>query len=231
MVIGDLGKMAAVLRNLSKFGIKELAMTGKFVGLNIALRRGKLDETAPFWRFSAASYPDLQKTIPIKDDNASKQIVEKNINGKLNGVSGGDVHPVEYDDDFYHQILDAHWGVLYEEDFGLQSHTLSILVNNFPGVLNLRWGLYPEEVTMCSLAVGPAEREGISRITTVVLGTNDSISKLVGSKSTHMPFAEREIMLIKIAANAATRRDVLDIANIFRAKPVDVSDHTITLAS
>lgn len=36
-------------------------------------------------------------------------------------------------------------------------------------------------------------------------------------------------MLIKIAVNAAARRDVLDIASIFRGKAVDVSDHTITL--
>ncbi|KAL6549567.1 hypothetical protein OROHE_008298 [Orobanche hederae] len=178
--------------------------------------------------------------IPIKDDNASKQIIEKNINGKINGVSGGDVYPVESDDDFYHQILDAHWGVLYEEDWSTIAH-LSILVNNSPGVLNLTMGVISRRgYNMQSLVVGPAEMEGISRITTVFMGTDDSISKLVGQfyklmdvhevqVLTHLPFAEREIMLIKIAANAVTRRDVLDIANIFRAKPVDVSDHTITL--
>lgn len=46
---------------------------------------------------------------------------------------------------------------------------------------------------------------------------------------THLPFAERELMMIKIAVNTAARRDVLDIASIFRAIAVDVSDHTITL--
>lgn len=113
--------------------------------------------------------------------------------------------------------------------------------------------------------MGPAETEGISRITTVVPGTDESISKLVqqlyklidvheviiklflGTEVrdllltekrtalfqvqdiTFLPFAERELMLIKIAVNASARRDVLDVANIFRAKAVDVSDHTVTL--
>ncbi|KAI3470386.1 hypothetical protein Pfo_027049 [Paulownia fortunei] len=238
-VTGDPGKMAAVLRNLRKFGIKELARTGK-----IALRREKMGETAPFWRFSTASYPDLEGTIPIKaiSDSASMQVNEKRTNGKLIAFSGGDVYPVEPDDGFYNQVLDAHWGVLYDEDSsGLQSHTLSMLVNNSPGVLNLVTGVISRRgYNVQSLAVGPAEREGVSRITTVVPGTDESIGKLVHQfyklvdvhevqDMTHLPFAERELMLIKIAANAAARRDVLDIANIFRAKPVDVSDHTVTL--
>ncbi|GAB2236419.1 hypothetical protein Drorol1_Dr00028308, partial [Drosera rotundifolia] len=46
---------------------------------------------------------------------------------------------------------------------------------------------------------------------------------------THIPFAERELMLIKIAVNTTARCDVLDIASIFRAKAVDASDHTITI--
>lgn len=49
-----------------------------------------MGETAPFWRFSAASYPDLQGT----NGNASKQVIEKHTNGKLNGVAGVRVHIV-----------------------------------------------------------------------------------------------------------------------------------------
>ncbi|KAK6244383.1 hypothetical protein QUC31_010792 [Theobroma cacao] len=234
-VTGDPGKMAAVQRNLSKFGIKELARTGK-----IALRREKLGQTAPFWGFSAASYPDLDSR---STNGGSIRDAKQLLNGNAHTYSKGDVYPVEPYDDFpINQVLDAHWGVLFDEDSsGLQSHTLSMVVNDTPGVLNVVTGVISRRgYNIQSLAVGPAERDELSRITTVVPGTNETIGKLVQQLQklvdlyevqdmTHLPFAERELMLVKVAVNTAARRDVLDIASIFRAKAVDVSDHTITL--
>ncbi|KAF7824309.1 acetolactate synthase small subunit 2, chloroplastic-like [Senna tora] len=234
-VTGDPGKMVAVQRNLSKFGIKEIARTGK-----IALRREKMGASAPFWRYSATSYPDLEGRMPI-----DALVAAKNRN-PISGneiTAGGDVYPIEPSDGFtFNQVLDAHWGVLDNEDTsGIRSHTLSMLVNDAPGVLNIVTGVFARRgYNIQSLAVGHAEVEGISRITTVVPGTDESIAKLVQQlyklvdlhevrDITHLPFAERELMLIKIAVNAAARRDVLDIASIFRARAVDVSDHTITL--
>ncbi|KAL6226068.1 hypothetical protein ACLB2K_000033 [Fragaria x ananassa] len=199
-VTGDPGKMVALQRNLSKFGIREIARTGK-----IALRREKLGASAPFWRYSAASYPDLERKVTVDALAGAENGV---VNPESDTSSGGDVYPVEPSGTAsVNQILNANWGVLNDED---------------------------------SLAVGRAEVEGQSRITTVVPATDESISKLVQQlyklvdvhdvrDLTNLPFAERELMLIKIAANAVARRDVLDIGNIFRAKAVDVSDHTITL--
>ncbi|KAF5950472.1 hypothetical protein HYC85_012465 [Camellia sinensis] len=234
-VTGDPGKMVAVQRNLSKFGIREIARTGK-----IALRREKMGESAPFWRYSAASYPDLETTMPV---DISVWDIKRKRNEESDTSVRGDVYPVEPMDDFpVNQVLDAHWGALNDEDTtGLRSHTLSMLVNDSPGVLNIVTGVFARRgYNIQSLAVGHAEVEGLSRITTVVPGTDESISKLVQQlyklvdlhevrDFTHLPFAERELMLIKIAVNSAARRNVLDIASIFRAKAVDVSDHTITL--
>ncbi|XP_073149994.1 acetolactate synthase small subunit 1, chloroplastic-like isoform X2 [Henckelia pumila] len=234
-VTGDPGKMVAVERNLRNFGIIEIARTGK-----IALRRENMGESAPFWRFSAASYPDLEDARQV--DTVLKTI-EKIPNVESDTSVKGDVYPVDASGDFFvNQVLDAHWGVLNDEDTsGLRSHTLSMLVNDVPGVLNNVTGVFSRRgYNIQSLAVGHAEVEGISRITTVVPGTDESICKLVQQlyklvdvhevrDITHLPFAERELMLIKIAVNATARRTVLDIASIFRAKAVDVSDHTITL--
>ncbi|KAJ0969349.1 hypothetical protein J5N97_022226 [Dioscorea zingiberensis] len=233
-VTGDPGKIAAVQRNLNKFGIQEIARTGK-----IALRREKMGESAPFWRFSAASYPDLEEVV-------APDALLRATNGSFSDSdqsSRGDVYPVEpYEGFLANRVLDAHWGVLDDDDSsGLRSHTLSILVNDTPGVLNIVTGVFSRRgYNIQSLAVGPAEKEGISRITTVVPGTDESIGKLVQQlyklidvhavqDMTRLPFAERELMLIKVAVNSTARRDVLDIADIFRAKAVDVSDHTVTL--
>ncbi|TVU29268.1 hypothetical protein EJB05_20827, partial [Eragrostis curvula] len=235
-VTGDPGKIVAVQRNLSKFGIKEICRTGK-----IALRREKIGATARFWGFSAASYPDLIETLAKHPLTSVNGTVNGSVDQSSNG--GGDVYPVEpYESLSMNQVLDAHWGVLDDDDStGLRSHTLSILVNDSPGVLNIITGVFARRgYNIQSLAVGPAEMAGISRITTVVPGTDESIEKLVQQlyklidvhevhDLTHLPFAERELMIIKVSVNTTARRDILDIAEIFRAKPVDVSDHTVTL--
>nr|CAB3491248.1 unnamed protein product [Digitaria exilis] len=173
-VTGDPGKMAAIQKTLSKYGIIEIARTGK-----IALRRERMGETAPFWGFSAASYPDLEVTMP---SNSRLSTGMDAMSQNPSESSGGDVYPVEsYESFSANQILDAHWGIMTDGDpTGFCSHTLSILVNDFPGVLNVVTGVFSRRgYNIQSLAVGPAEKEGTSRITTVVPGNDESIAKLI----------------------------------------------------
>ena len=120
-------------------------------------------------------------------------------------------------------------------------HTLSVLVEDETGVLSRISGLFARRgFNIESLAVGPAERSGISRITMVVNGDDKVIEqltkhlyKLINVLKVHditeRPCVERELMLLKVNAEASTRSEIIEIAHIFRAKIVDLSSDALVI--
>nr|YP_009393068.1 acetohydroxyacid synthetase small subunit [Bostrychia moritziana]ARW61630.1 acetohydroxyacid synthetase small subunit [Bostrychia moritziana] len=120
-------------------------------------------------------------------------------------------------------------------------HTLSVLVQDESGVLSRISNLFARRgFNIDSLAVGPAEKIGISRITMVVRGDNRTIEQLIKQlyklisvlhvqNVTTIPCVERELILIKIQAVKSNRSSILEIANIFRAKVVDISEKFLIL--
>jgi len=120
-------------------------------------------------------------------------------------------------------------------------HTLSVLVEDEAGVLSRIASLFARRgFNIESLAVGPAEQEGISRITMVVPGDDrviEQISKqlyklinvLKVQDVTETPCVERELMLLKVNANSTNRSQVVELAQIFRARVVDVAEDSLTI--
>lgn len=120
-------------------------------------------------------------------------------------------------------------------------HTLSVLVEDEAGVLTRIAGLFARRgFNIESLAVGPAEQSGVSRITMVVPGDEQVIEQLTKQlyklinvikvqDITFTPCVERELMLIKVNANSVNRREVIELAQVFRARIVDISDDTLTI--
>nr|YP_009565042.1 acetohydroxyacid synthase small subunit [Gelidium galapagense]QBA96393.1 acetohydroxyacid synthase small subunit [Gelidium galapagense] len=120
-------------------------------------------------------------------------------------------------------------------------HTLSVLVEDEAGVLSRISNLFARRgFNIASLAVGPTERVGISRITMVVSGDNRTIEQLTKQlyklinilkvqNVTNTPSVERELMLIKLKISIQDRPSILEIAEIFRAKVVDIASKYLTL--
>ena len=120
-------------------------------------------------------------------------------------------------------------------------HTLSVLVEDQSGALSRISGLFARRgFNIDSLAVGPAEAPGISRLTMVVEGDDRALQqmskqldKLVNVLNvidlTTLPAVERELMLLKVSASAETRAGIFDLVQVFRAKVVDVSYDALTL--
>lgn len=123
----------------------------------------------------------------------------------------------------------------------MAKHTLSVLVENHAGVLSRVAGLFSRRgFNIDSLAVGVTENPDISRMTIVVDGddyTVEQVSKQLNKlidviKLRTLEKSEsinRELALIKVAANTSSRTEIIQIVEIFRAKIVDVSKTTLTI--
>lgn len=120
-------------------------------------------------------------------------------------------------------------------------HTLSVLVEDEAGVLTRIAGLFARRgFNIESLAVGPAEKVGISRITMVVPGDEQSIEQLTKQlyklinvikvqDITTTPCVERELMLIKVNGTSSTRSEIIELAQVFRARVVDIAEDSLTI--
>ncbi|WP_084057716.1 acetolactate synthase small subunit [Desulfacinum hydrothermale] len=120
-------------------------------------------------------------------------------------------------------------------------HTIGVLVENQPGVLSRVAGLFSGRgFNIESLTVAVTNEPGLSRITLVTSGDQHileqiikqlnkliNVIKVIDFRDTE--FVEREMALIKVRAEQATRAEVLRIVDIFRAKVVDVSPHFFTI--
>ena len=119
--------------------------------------------------------------------------------------------------------------------------TISVLVEDEAGVLTRIAGLFARRgFNIESLAVGPAEQVGVSRITMVVPGDEKVVEQLIKQlyklisvlkvqDISQQPCVERELMLIKVNAAASNRDEVIQVAQIFRARVVDLSEEALTI--
>jgi acetolactate synthase-1/3 small subunit len=120
-------------------------------------------------------------------------------------------------------------------------HTLSVLVEDESGALSRISGLFARRgFNIESLAVGPAEKNGVSRLTMVVEGDDRTLEQMTKQLDklvnvlgvidlSTIPAVERELMLLKVAAPARQRSEILELVQVFRAKVVDVADDALTL--
>lgn len=120
-------------------------------------------------------------------------------------------------------------------------HTISILVENHPGVLARISGLFARRgFNIYSLAVGVTDDERVSRVTIVADGDDYTLEQIekqlnklidVIKVRTVKPdeLLQRELVLVKVSCTAAQRHEIISIAKITQAKISDISVDSITL--
>ena len=130
-----------------------------------------------------------------------------------------------------------------EFDTEIKRYTLSILVEDIPGVLSQVARLFSRKgYNIESIVTGETDRPGITRITIVIQGDELMVNQIVGQCRKLIPVQavklldeavsiQREFALIKVkAADRNTRDEVIQMSNIFRANIIDVGKETLTVA-
>ncbi len=120
-------------------------------------------------------------------------------------------------------------------------HTLVVLVEDKPGVLNRVASLFRRRAfNIESLTVGHTETEGMSRMTIVVDSDQVSVERLTSylhklvnvvqvEDLTGKPTVSRDLAMIKIRSSPRNRSEIIQIADVFRARVVDVTASSLTV--
>ncbi len=121
------------------------------------------------------------------------------------------------------------------------AHTLSVLVEDQPGVLNRVVSLLRRRsFNIDSITVGHSEQPGMSRMTLVVRGEDNEVEQATKQlykllevvKVTDLPSSEaitREMVLVKVAAKGQSRSEVLQLAQVYGARVLDATPNTLMI--
>ncbi len=121
------------------------------------------------------------------------------------------------------------------------THVISVIVHNKPGVLSRVSGLFSRRgYNIESLAVGETDNPELSRITIVVSGDESILEQIQKQlyklidviKVIDLPketSVRRELVLVKVGTEKGTRAEIIQVADIFRGKIVDVGDSNLTV--
>jgi acetolactate synthase-1/3 small subunit len=123
----------------------------------------------------------------------------------------------------------------------VKKHTIALLVENRFGAFTRIAGLFAAKgYNIDSLSVGPTDEQDVSRMTIVTHGDDQVIEQIIKQLNklidtikvvdlTFESFVERELALVKVQSTSETRSEIMQVAEIFRAKVVDISPKTLTL--
>jgi acetolactate synthase-1/3 small subunit len=123
-----------------------------------------------------------------------------------------------------------------------ENHIISTIVENKPGVLFRASNMFRRRgFNIESITVGPIEQPGLSKMTIVVKGNEDTVEQLIKqlaklidvikiTRLDHKKSVVRELALIKVnAPDQRARSDLMNFVQIFRGRVVDVGDGTLTI--